>query len=129
MQIKKELPPNHEAIKKVLKTTKYTIYCYGDIIYNPSGKNIMEDLMAHEEVHSKQQEPMGAENWWKLYIEDPKFRLDQEIEAYKAQVKYAKDNYQRWLRKKTMEEIVIYLSSDLYGNLITKEEAKKIIYE
>ena len=129
MQIKKELPPNHEAIKKVLKPTKNTIYCYGDIIFNPSGLPISDDLMAHEEVHSKQQEPMGVENWWKLYLEDSKFRLDQEIEAYKAQVKYAKDNYQRWLRKKIMEVIVIHLSSDLYGNLITKEEAKKLIYE
>ena len=129
MQIKQELPPNYEAIKKVLKITKNTIYCYGDIVYNPSGLPIPDDLMAHEEVHSKQQGEYGIKLWWDRYLDDKEFRLSQEVEAYKAQAKYTLDNYSRPRRREIKKDIITHLSSDLYGNLITKEEAKKIIYE
>jgi len=128
MKIKHKLPPNHKAISKVLKPTEYTIYCYGSTLYVPCGLPIPDELMAHEEVHSRQQEKMGVEKWWDRYLEDREFRLKQEIEAYKAQAEYSEANYDRHERRSLKKDIIKHLSSDLYGNLITKQEAKKLIY-
>jgi len=40
-------------------------FCYGDKIYNPSGKIIAVQLIAHECVHALQTvEAGGPEKWW-----------------------------------------------------------------
>lgn len=129
MEIIHKYPPNYKEIKSKLKPTEFTIYCYGDKIFNPSGLNIPEDLIVHESVHFRQQKEIGVERWWSKYLEDDKFRLDQEVEAYREQARYIDNNYSRSLRKRLKEEITIYLSSEIYGSLITKEEAKQLIYE
>jgi len=127
MQIKHKLPPNHNQIKQVLKTTEYTIYCYGDIIYNPSGLPLTDDLEYHESIHAHQQKLMGVEEWWEKYLEDKRFRLEQEIEAYKLQMEYADEHYDRPKRREIKKEIIKNLSSDLYGKLLTKKEVKEIL--
>ena len=85
--------------------------------------------LEHERTHIKQQLEYGsADKWWEKYLSDNEFRLEQEIEAYKAEM--------RWLRAhvKDREAIAhirhqntIDLSSSMYGNLIPYSIAYRIL--
>lgn len=128
MQIIQAVPPNIEAILNKFNLAEFTpIFAYGDKLYNPAGLPIPEDLMVHEETHQRQQEQIGVEQWWDMYLEEPKFRLEQEVEAYQAQWQYALKNYNRQGRKRLLQEISKNLSSALYGNIISKKEAEELI--
>ena len=88
MKIIIEKPPIYEAILAHRMTpSEKTIFTYGDTIYNPNNVPISDDLMVHEEVHSKQQNHSDdyAEIWWGRYLVDPCFRIAQEVEAYANQ--------------------------------------------
>lgn len=117
-------PPNIDDIKKVLNIGKNVIFTFGNTIYNPSGGDIDLPLMAHEQTHSIQQENIGPEEWWKKYLSDNNFRLEQELQAYKIQYKYycnvIKDRNARY---KFLNRIASDLSSEVYGNLISKSDA------
>lgn len=130
MNIINKYPPNIDEIEKVfpyIKQNKYVVFSYGSDLCNPNNCNISEDLMVHEQTHEKQQEEIGIKIWWEKYLEDEGFRLSQEVEAYQNQYQYALDNYTRQLRKTILNKITADLSGSLYGNLITKEEAIKLI--
>lgn len=51
MQIKNEYPPNFTDINLHFPYKDGYVYCYGDTIYNPSGKDIPEDVIFHEVIH------------------------------------------------------------------------------
>jgi hypothetical protein len=129
MKIVNDFPPNIAAIRKRFEMTGFptAIFAYGDTLYNPSGMEIPPDLIAHEELHSKQQEIYGLQDWWTRYLEDDAFRLGQEVEAYRKQYEYAKEKYNRDQRRWVLNEIVKNLSSKLYGNVINKKRAKDLI--
>lgn len=134
MKIIYEYPPVYDDIIRAgLKPGKDTVFAYGDAIYNPNNVPITPDLEVHEGVHMRQQQRptgtflrdiIGAKRWWIKYINDPKFRLEQEIEAYRAQFaficKVVKDKNRR---HKILLKIGEFLSGPLYGNLITKKQA------
>lgn len=130
MKILNERPPVYDEICSVIGTPPETaIYAYGDTIYNPSGATIPEDVIAHEEIHELQQggDPV---DWWKKYLADPEFRLDQELEAYRHQYKFIKN------QGKDRERLNFYhihfartLSGPMYGNLLTFEDALTKIKE
>jgi len=85
-------------------------------------------LLAHELVHLDQQHKIGgAKKWWKKYLSDPKFRIQQEVEAYQNQWDWAKENANRNYRRVLEKHIPLILSSKLYGNVITKKEAQKLV--
>lgn len=123
-----EFPPKHiydECVKRFgVKFETGTIFTYGDKVH--AYRPIDEDLYVHELTHIEQQKEYGAELWWKKYLADEQFRLEQEIEAYKNQMQYAKDNYNAKARKKLLKHIVECLSGKMYGNIISKEEAEKL---
>lgn len=122
-------PPNIQEISKVFPLDKFNpVFTYGNILYNPLRKSLPTDLIRHEEVHEKQQEKMGKDNWWKLYLEDKKFRLEQEVEAYREQARFVETYYNRKMRKLIRKELPKHLSSALYGNLINKQLAEELIY-
>lgn len=135
MKISNTVPPNFEAIVKVFPHVIANInivYTYGDTIHVPSGKpELMPDLLAHEEIHFKQQTAPGMtpEKWWAKYLKDPKFRLEQEIQAYQTQYLMAKSKYARSRAKNILKQVAGDLSSGLYGDLLTFDEAKKLIEE
>ncbi len=83
----------------------------------------------HEKVHGKQQREYGVEEWWKYYLKDSGFRLEQEIEAYKAEIEYAefkiRDIEKRY---KIFGAIAKDLSSSMYGNMISFGEAVKVLF-
>lgn len=130
MKIKIAYPPNYVDIcKKIpaVKLKKSIIFTYGDTIYNPAGNNLDPALIAHEEVHQVQQEKMGIENWWKMYLEHEHFRLDQEVQAYRKQSLVMRETYNRPMRRKLFKAIVKDLSGAMYGKIIDAEQAKQLI--
>lgn len=124
----KEYPPNYEELKRYfpLNLPDYVpLFPYGDAIYNPSQREIPEDVMYHEEIHSQQQKNYGIpELWWKQYCLDPQFRLDQELEAYHKQWKWVKKKLGNKASKECLEELSNNLSSPLYQLNLTISEAE-----
>ena len=76
--------------------------------------------------HLKQQQKIGADIWIEKYLKDPKFRLEQEIEAYKVQLINIKDRNKRFITKNILINI---LSGAQYGNMVSKEEVNKLLTE
>lgn len=110
--------PFIEEYRKHFDITKKTIFAGGDSIY--TDYPLTPDLLVHELVHLKQQAEYGLLEWVHDFIYNTEFRLSQEIEAYREQLKSIKDrNYKAKMRFICAEQ----LSSSLYGNIITKQEA------
>ena len=129
MKIKNTLPPIYDALVKAgMRPSADTIYAYGDTIYVPSGQHIPEDLIVHEETHCKQQAG-DPDAWWSRYIDDPYFRIDQEVEAYANQYRYVCRNMirDRNARARFLTKLSSVLSGPVYGNVILQSVAFKRI--
>ena len=128
MKISYNFPPNIEEIVKLLPEARNprVIFTYGDTIYNPGYGQITDDLHVHEAVHEKQQGPT-PNAWWRLYLQDPTFRLGQEIEAYRTQYAWALKNLPRQGRRALLKRIVKDISSAIYGRMVTQTEAEQLI--
>lgn len=129
-------PPNFDKIAKafpVVLTQKGIVYTYGGAIFNPDDCPIDEPLGLHEATHSLQQDKFGSgsrgpERWWKQYLKDPKFRLEQELEAYRNQYRrYCELNLDRNRRARFLNRIALDLASPQYGSVISLAEARKAI--
>lgn len=138
MIVKVERPPNFDAIAAAfpMAHTKGGMFAYGDSLYLPGGGDIPPAIQFdHEPVHGRRQLAMGVDTWWQSYIDDPAFRLTEEILAHRAE-------YQWWLtspegRKQVpgfrskadwmLIQIAQRLSGPLYGKLIGMAEAKRLI--
>lgn len=127
MIVKQGFPPNIQAIAQEFKITPDTVFAYGDTLYNPLGLPIPQDLMIHEETHEKQQQALGVEQWWTMYLDRPNFRLQQEVEAYQNQYEFIKTVLNRKGRIAALNRFAEQLSSDLYGKIINKKKAKELI--
>lgn len=127
MKIVKDFPPNIEKIRATFKLHQGIVFTYGDTLYNPDGGFIDRALEIHEETHTKQQGD-NPEAWWDRYFIDKDFRLSQEIEAYKNQYKKMKSNIKDPNKLAYRLNIIAKdLSSEMYGNIITYEEAKSLL--
>lgn len=129
MQIINTDPPKWilEECNKKFFVTKHTVFAYGDTIFNPGNNIISEDVIIHENIHSKQQKD-NPDSWWKLYLSDQSFRLSQEIEAYREQYKFYCSLYKdKNIRFRFLHIIAADLSGPLYGRLISYTEAIKRI--
>jgi hypothetical protein len=125
VRIVRGYPPNYAEIRERLSPSPRAVFAYGDVIYSPSGRAVSLDLVVHEEVHSRQQELVGGpESWWRRYIDDPAFRLEQEVEAYRAQYRVASSRSER---RYLLLHICRDLSSRMYGNLVTSAEARALV--
>lgn len=110
--------PLLEKFKERFPIDSDTVFAYDNKIY--TNQDLPEHLVIHEKTHHKQQERDGLEYWVENYLNDPKYRLEQEIEAYRAQIQSIKDrNYKTIVRYKSAKT----LSSGLYGGLLTFQEA------
>ncbi len=120
-----------------------TIYTYGSTIHNPFKAYVADHMVIHETVHMRQQAAMqeeyegnaGPERWWRKYIDDPDFRLDQEAEAYGKQYWfYCQHQGDRNLQAKFLWEIANHLSGGTYkldvdhstAQALIRSEARKI---
>ncbi len=126
MEIRQEFPPNIREIRKTFDISDLpVVFTYGNILYNPTGEPVSDDLMIHEQVHEKQQAIIGVNDWWVRYLEDKTFRLTQEVEAYQAQLKSVQGT--RDYKRQFLQYISKSLASKLYGNILTWQEAKELI--
>ena len=125
MKITTDFPPNYANIVIAIPEVQNgkPIFCYGDTIYNPHKIEITKDLEAHEEVHRRQQ-GNNPDLWWEKYLQDPEFRLRQELEAYGIQYASVREFVHGRLREWVLDNIATALSGALYGNLLTFAEAR-----
>lgn len=119
--IKHTPPPNYKEIRKHFPNADFNngiVFTYFPNIYIKG--HIYEDLLVHEQTHLKQQNSLfeTPDSWWKKYIEDPKFRIQMEIEAYHNQYK---------CNPSLLNKLARDLSSALYGNLIDYKLAEHYI--
>lgn len=132
MKIIKDFPPIIDDIDKAFPGTKTrpgVLFCWGEVIFNPSGITIPRQLMVHESVHSARQD-LAPAPWWKEYLSDPKFRITEEILAHKAEWSdYMSEHMDRNQRAIYFHGMALRLSGPLYGNAITFREAKRLILQ
>lgn len=103
----------------IIITYGNTVYCKYDL--SPA-------KVIHESTHVKQQEAMGKWWWWRKYIKDANFRMSQEVEAYKNEVDFIRKTIKnREIVNKMLVQIARDLSSSIYGNLISYDEALKFV--
>lgn len=127
VDIRKTLPPNIEAIKAMLPISGKEIFAYDNVIYNPSGSKLGPELIAHEQVHFRQQgnDPAG---WWVKFLDDPQFRLEQELEAHRVEYRtFCKHNRDRNRQILFLQFISRRLASPIYGSILTVAQAMKKI--
>lgn len=130
MKVVKDFPPNFEDICQAIpdvRDKEGIVFTYGDTIYNPYGGEIQDHLDLHESIHEAQQSEIGIEEWWKIYLVDEKFRLEQEVEAYKKQYQFVFKNYGRIAATQFLKEIANDLSGGMYGHILDRKSARKAI--
>lgn len=136
MKIEIAYPPNIDAIDKVFPgvkrdcTRRGIFFAYGPVIYNPSGHVLPIELVAHECVHSIQQDRIGVESWWNQYLDYTPFRFEQELEAHRVEYRqYIADHPGRNFRRRYAAAVAERLSGPLYGRMLKKDAAKQAILE
>lgn len=121
-------PPNIMIIQEVLPVIEdlSIIYAYGDKIYTPGGQVLTDDLIHHEMVHMSQQKELGPERWWRHYLDNPQFRLDQELEAYIAQWQFIKEDptLNRERRRALKKFLIESICDPMYGGMLTPKQAR-----
>lgn len=139
MKILKAFPPNYAALAEhfPIKGRQGILYAWGDRLYNPSGIKLLPWLMAHEQTHMDRQ--LGhylchiagytpVENWWIRYVQNPKFRLNEEILAHRAEWQsFLQHTENKAQQQQYLNQIAARLSSPLYGSLLTLSEATREI--
>lgn len=103
-----------------------TVFTYGNTIH--SKQPVSDDLLAHELTHVKQQTETDKDVWWHKYFEDPAFRFQQELEAYRNQYKWILAHVRdRNAQARGLLHCAKSLSGSMYGNMLTLSEALKLI--
>jgi len=131
ISISTERPPCWDkAVKAFDFDQSRTIFAYGKVIYNPGRVQIPEYLLVHEETHMMQQEfdDTVAKLWWDAYIQDPVFRIHEEVEAYGRQYAFmCKGQPDRNKREKILFDIAKDLSGPTYGNAVSHSMAVRMV--
>lgn len=124
VQVLIERPPNFDELARVFPIVgQGVIFSWGDVIYNPQNAKISSSLFAHEAVHQRRQQG-GIEDWWRRYIDDTEFRLEEEILGHKAElVMLVAMGMNRQQRRGEAKRIAKRLSGPLYGRLISTARA------
>lgn len=109
--VRNERPPNFARVASVFPEAACSgiLFSYGPDIYNPSGAEIPDWLMAHENKHCERQ--TDPELWWEMYLTNDDFRYNEELiahrEEYRVQAKRIKDrNARAKLAMRTAKRLV-----------------------
>jgi uncharacterized protein YqgQ len=120
---RKNFPLVNDVVKRFdLKESDvdHIVFTYGDTIYTDSEMSV--GLIAHELTHVFQQTIMGKEIWWHKYLTNDKFRMEQELSAYRQQYAImAMKN--KGDADMALQSMARDLSSKIYGNFISYEKA------
>lgn len=135
MRVVRDVPPIFDEIDAAFQVRgRPILYAWGDVIYNPAGIAIPVELVAHEAVHGERQRA-DVRGWWRRYIEEPEFRLAEELPAHVAEFKaLCASQSAKWVSHRNMRRTYAAhvgkrLAAPLYGGLIKADAAKKIILE
>ena len=132
MEIIYEKPPIYDKVAAAfnIKDNRGVVFTYGNKLFVPGGERIVLDkpLIKHEEVHARQQKEIGIDEWWEQFLVDPAFRLSQELEAYREQYR-AMAALPFETRAGYLNHIAGDLSGDMYGSMLTMDEAIAVITE
>lgn len=129
MEIVVAQPPNFEEIVRVFPFARSpgVIFTFGQTIFNPSAVQISPALRSHESVHARRQggDPAG---WWASYLDDPQFRLEEELIAHRAEYRA----FRSWTKDRNavareLDVIARRLSGPLYGGLLSHAKARRFI--
>ncbi len=132
MQVSTGYPPNFPEIAGQFPWARRpgVIFTYGEQIFVGEGANVTPALKAHESVHSERQgktEESIAE-WWRRYLSDPQFRLEEELLAHRAEYRA----FRGWTKDRNQVAQMLHtcaarLSSPLYGSLLSYQQARRFI--
>lgn len=127
MKIVEDFPPQWEEIAKAFPgavASKSVLITIGDTCYNPYKTVMRDDLIVHEEVHSKQQLSSGnVDQWLQQYMHDSTFRFTAELEAYKVQLEFLKAKFGKLKYKQALKFYARSLSGPIYGKICSYEYA------
>ena len=124
MRILEEYPPIIERIQETFELKGREIFTWGDIIYNPKGVYISDELLSHECIHEEQQ-GKEIEQWWEKYLTDEAFRFKMELEAHQVEYAvYCDKHKDRNERARYLQAVATRLSSPLYGSIVSTKIAK-----
>lgn len=132
MRVISERPPMFDEIDARFRIAgKPIIFAWGDVIYNPAGIAIPPHLMAHEEFHGwRQTQWTSIEQWWKDYIDNDAFRLEEEILAHQVEYRtLLRVSSNRRARRGYLKQTAKRLAAPLYGRMITLAKARKVLLE
>lgn len=107
-----------------------TVIAYGAKIHQRTLDPITPDLNVHEHVHLYRQKfsRFWGTIWWMKYIYSPSFRFEEELIAYREQYRFAKANVKdKNMLNRCLVHYASELSSELYGNLCTQQQASELI--
>lgn len=132
MEVKYAFPPNYAKIVAAfphVEHNRHVLFCYGRFIWNPYGCTLAERDHAHEKVHSNRQGD-NPEAWWERYLADPVFRFEEEVLAHVVEYAFVSGpDTARNERRFYLNHIAERLAGPLYGRLITKDLAKRLLKE
>jgi hypothetical protein len=127
MKILTTKPPNWQRIEDTLNVKWGTVI----VAYSPNiycGVEVSNQKQAHEEIHLSRQRDLGVDLWWEYYLTNPSFRLNEEVEAYKVEVAWVKENIAtRNQRRFLLDKIYSDLSGSVYGFICSYDEAKRML--
>lgn len=123
------LAPNFQELKDKFGVGEETIIAYGDKIF-VKGKTMTSDLLVHELTHCERQNFSvdSAKRWFEMYLRDEKFRLQEEVIAYRRQYQFCCKVYKdRNKRNAILIALAKELSSARYGGIIKVSEAMECL--
>lgn len=127
-------PPIYDDVVRMIgKPPAAAVFTWGETLYvgnpPPGMKHLLDPaLMEHEKTHSRQQAKDGAGPWWARFLKSPEFRLEQEVEAYRAQYQFVcRHGASRQVRRATLRQLAKDLAGPLYGNIVKFAAAVELI--
>ena len=131
MNVKEEYPPNYDEVVMHFPAVakRNVIFTYGRVIYNPKKINLTAALVTHEELHALRQtsDGMTPSLWWHKYFNDMDFRLGEEALAHHVEWMVMSKTLSRSMRRKALDIVARKLSAPIYGPMVTKQRAKKML--
>lgn len=128
MKLSDQKPPNWDKLTEHFPVTwgMGVIVTYGDTIHCKHDISFLKQM--HELIHVQQQAAKGVKEWWEEYYASPAFRLSQEIEAYRNEIAHAKRVIKdRNQRHRYLHQICIDISSSMYGNMVSFNQAMNLL--
>lgn len=121
-----DYPPIYDELVKAFPIRgKSIIFSWGDRLYVPNGETVTPELLAHEAAHGERQ--LGdIEGWWRRYIDDAGFRLQEELVAHRAEYAYLLRHGNRRDRRIALKRTAKRLAAPIYryGSLCSDNQAR-----